>query len=255
MAVFASRVRRTGCAALLCSVTALVMAPDVSAAPVVNFNVAVSGSAVQNFNSIGAPTGNPQVFSHMGSTSDLGWSLNWDFSSDPDAVGGGRLGCVFTFENLLPELADPSQNHLQGDITITLPVDPVGLPATFGGNGAMTFLIRPNQFDNDGVLTTVGNNPMWSFGINGTQEASLFSAGFELAGTSPQEGDSTLNSNQNLATFPYLQPVNNVSIRLRFDITPGDQVQFTGAFLFIPAPGALGVFALAGFLGGRRRRS
>jgi hypothetical protein len=255
MTVFARRVSRTLSVALFPVAAVAVFSPAALANPVVNFNVAVSGSPVQNFNGVGAPTANPQLFSHQGSTSDTGWNLSWNFSSDPDAVGGGRLGCVFTFENLLADTANPDQNHLQGDITITLPTNPVGLPATFGGNAAMTFLIRPNAFNNDGVLTTVGNNAMWTYGINGGTAATLFAPGFEMAGSSPQQGDSTLNSNLSLASFPFNQPVNNVSIRLQFDITPGDQVQFTGVFLFVPAPGALGVFALAGLMGGRRRRS
>ena len=255
MTVFASRVCRTAGGALIAVALTGVLPSAALANPVVNFNVAVSGSPVQNFNSVGANTANPQLFSHQGMTSDTGWSLSWNFSSDPDAVGGGRLGCVFTFENLLADTANPAQNHLQGDITITLPTLPMELPATFGGNAAMTFLIRPNQFNNDGVLSTVGNNAMWAYGINGATAASLFAPGFQMAGTSPQQGDSTLNSNLNLTSFPYNQQVNNVSIRLQFDITPGDQVQFTGVFLFVPAPGALGAFAVAGLMGGRRRRA
>ena len=155
----------------------------------------------------------------------------------------------------MADVANPASNHLHVIITTTLPVLPPGLPATFGGNGAMTLTIRPSQFGNDGELNTSGGNPIWTYLINGNVNGSLYQSPFQLAGTSPAQGDSTLNTNQTLSSFQFNQPVSNVGIRIEFDLTPGEKVTFNGVFAFIPAPGALCLFGLAGLVGmGRRRR-
>jgi hypothetical protein len=262
MTVFASRVGRITIAAL-CVTSVGSILTEAHAGPVVNFDVTVlggtGGAYNNNFNSAGAPTANPELFNHSGTLNPtLDWNLLWNFNSDsvPSASGQQSLGAAFTFENTMADVANSAANHLHVIITTTLPVTLQGPPSMFGGNGAMTLTIRPSDFGNDGELNTSGNNPIWSYLINGASNASLYQSPFQLAGTSPAQGDSTLNTNQNLAGFQYNQLVSDIGIRIEFDLSPGEKVTFNGVFAFIPAPGALGLFGLAGLVGrGRRRRN
>lgn len=261
MTVFASRVGRASIAAL-CVTAVGSLLTQAHAGPVVNFDVTVLGGSGgpynNNFNSPGAATANPQLFNHTGTLNpSIDWNLSWNFNSDSDpSVGQASLGSTFTFENTMADLANPAANHLHVIITTTLPVSAPALPATFGGNAAMTLTIRPSDFGNDGELNATGGNPIWTYLINAASSANLYQSPFQLAGTSPAQGDSTLNTNQTLSAFQYNQPVNNVGIRLEFDLTPGEKVTFNGVFAFIPAPGAIGLFGLAGLVGmGRRRPS
>jgi hypothetical protein len=266
MTVSAIRVARTTSAVLAFGVFALAMTPTSHAGPVVLFDLDVfggdaPGSYSNSFNSVGNATANPQIFNHIGSQMDpngvTDWSLAWDFNSDTDpSVGQASLGAGFTFENLMADQADPAANHLHVIINLTLSVLPPGLPATFGGNAGMTLTIRPDlNFSNDGELNTFGNNAMWTYLINGANNGTLYAPGFQLAGQSPQQGDATLNTNQTLSSFQFNQPVSDIGIRIEFDLTPGEKVTFNGVFAFIPAPGALALFGLAGLCGRGRRRA
>jgi hypothetical protein len=247
----------------MATVGMLMAASAVTANPVVDFNIQVNGGTPTGpylFSQAGTPTAFPGVFNfNDGGSPLLGpgneWSIDWDFNADDDPEGTGEatgvmLGANFTIRNNLAEVANPAANHLQFSILITMDVLPAG--ASFYGVGATNNLLSTGT--GPGVVSTTNQfNPgsaMWTYLIDGSSLTTLYNSGHSLSTpTNPGTLAENASSGGPLAGVP-----SNIGIRLDFDLSPGDEVTFTGTFAYIPAPGALAALALAAIRRSRRRR-
>jgi hypothetical protein len=247
--------------------------------PVVNFDITVLGGLGgpfhDNFNQNGVFTGNPGVYHYQESGPGSPWPFGvddgsgsfrilWNFNADGDPTGtgpsnGAKIGANFTVYNNLPELPDPAANHMQFSLIVTMAVQPTPMNTTFLGSGGHVFTItqRANDLGQWGFLTAL-NGPMWNYRIDGNDVASLYPTGYQLGGSGPGTiSDSRSLSAAQTAPLADMHP-GTMSIRLDFDLTPGESVAFNGIFgmLIIPEPGALALLGLAGLLSrGRRRRA
>lgn len=244
-------------------------AVSASAAPVVHFDIGVNGGSGGPFNTsfsqVAVPSATPGVHNvnhvngpHPGGLADAfgEWSINlWDFNVDDDPAGSGAaegafLGAVFSVTNTMPEGLTPGENVLQFSIYISMDIATPDPNTTFFGNGAMTLLGNGSGLNE----VSAGDGPMWNFLIDGSDAASLFASGYSLGLTGP----GTTSDSQNLSpaqTGPLAGIVpTSLGIRLDFMLTPGDTVNFNGAFRVIPAPGSVALLALAGLAGCGRRR-
>jgi hypothetical protein len=260
---------------------AVLCASSASASPVVQFDILVTGGSGGPFGTSflqnGAPTPNSDVFNYQhtnpwggGNVGPLNGPLgewvisSWDFNADGDPAGtggstGAKINTGFIIKNLRPDGADPlganpNQNRLQFSIMVTMPVMPSVGPTQFFGSGAMLLTIDESPNNYAGILSAP-NGPIFNYMINGVDVASLFPAGFQMGGTN---GPTTAGTSGNL-TATQTGPLTGIhpttmGIRLDFELTPGEQVSFTGVFGFIPGPGGLALLAVAALRQSRRRR-
>lgn len=252
--------------------------------PIVDFDIAVSGGSMgtesfdwsQNGTAV---TGQPGTYNYKlsngpyptGLFSD-GWTdgespqpewgiTNYDFNADsmPGGPGGVRMFSVFAVENnLADDPIDPMANRLHFSIMITMQAMPTTGPSSFYGTGAMT-LLSPNGGIHDAQMVANGAS-IWNYMIDGADVADLFEAGpppYVLGfgnGAGSASTSSSLAATGQAAGLAGMHP-NTMSIRLEFDLTPGEKATFNGSFGFVPAPGAMALLGLAGLIGrGRRRR-
>lgn len=251
---------------------AMLLGPAVVANPTVNFNISVLGGTggpvvLPAFGQLAANTATPGYYSVAGGpindpTGFNEWTINsWNFSVDDDPSGAGlatgaQIGSVFSVTNNRPDALNPLANHLIFSIMVDVAISPAAAATAFIGSGSQTILTTTDQ-TNLGTLSALGG-PIWNYRVNGSDVASLFGAGYTLS-ASPTVPPFTNSSNANLAagqTAPLIGLVpTSLGIRLDFDLSPGETVTFNGKFAFIPAPGAIGLLAIAGVAGrGRRRR-
>jgi hypothetical protein len=268
MTVFATRSGRTMTTAIAAG-CATMIASSALAAPIVNIGISVAGGTggPQNLPTINqgtVPSATPGVFEAFGGQNDTSgnneWTMTWGVTADddPSSFGntGTRLGANFTIENTRTDGALFGDNHLQFSILVNLNLLAGFAPnVAYAANGGPTITVPADQTF-DGVLTTVGNNPMTSFLLNNASQASLFPAGSTLAASSNPGGGSSTNSwNGNVPLTPFAPPPGSMSIRMNFDLTPGERVTFNYNYFVIPSPGALALLGIAGVVGGRRRRN
>jgi hypothetical protein len=243
-----------------------------SASPIVDFDITVTGgtAGVENFlfSQAGVAVGGG-VYNYQdegspfpGGINGFGneWSIsNWDFNADGDLGGvgaatGAKINSVFTITNSLAEvIGNPAANHLHFSILITMPVVPTGAGTMWFGSSTITM---NGNGSNPGELNAVGG-PVWNAVVDGSDEAGLFlPAGnpiLSVPGSGTDNANGTLAAGD-LAGLVGVTPT-EIGIRLDFDLTPGETVNFTGVFGLIPSPGALAMLAVAGLAGrGRRRR-
>jgi hypothetical protein len=257
MTVFAMRCGQTLCGSIVVGVLSF-GASVVQANPIVHYDISVFGGLGgpfnTNFNVAGAPTADPQKFAHTGSLLDPGfsaWRVDYNTTSDPDpSVGSASLSSGLTIENMLPDIG-PGANHLQFIIAISLPVYASMPTRTFAGNAGMTLNITPGS---PGILTSYQNWSIWNSYINGALSNSLYAPGFVLGGSNGPATAST-NPGQTVSPFNFAPQVSSIGITVAFDLTPGETVTFNDFWAFVPSPGALALFGLAGIVGGRRRRA
>jgi hypothetical protein len=262
MPVFSKRIGSSALAPIIagCFLTGV---SSVEAAPIVNFNIQVHGATggpfTTSFNQNGAATATPGIFNfNDGGSPVVGagneWSIDWDFNADDDPEGAGaamgvQLGSVFTVKNNLAETANPAANHLQFSILVsmdTLPANAIGYIIGAANNLASTG-------EGPGVLSTTNEfgagNALWTYQVNGSTLTTLFNSPYSLTtATNPGTNSSSSGSGGVLAGVP-----NNIGIRLVFDLSPGEEVEFNGNFAYIPSPGALLLLGLAGLTSRRRR--
>jgi hypothetical protein len=248
---------------------AMLIASSTLAAPIVNIGISTAGGSAGaqviptiNQNTVLSPT--PGIFEANGAQNDPSafneWSISWGVTADddPSPVGqiGTRLGANFTIVNNRVDGALASQNHLQFSILVNLNLLAGFAPnVAYAANGGPTITVPAQQL-HDGIVTTVGNNPMTNFLLNNASQASLFPAGSQLAASSNPGGGSSTNSwSGNVPLTPFAPPPGSMSILMTFDLTPGETVTFNYNYFVIPAPGALALLGLAGVVGGRRRRN
>lgn len=254
MTVFATRGGRNLIKTLVVGTVLSLASNSAKGVVIVNYDISVlggdTGAFNTNFNVNGVVQPNLR-FLHAGGLSDgqgaNEWNISYNTTSDPDPVGGASLSSGLTIENTIADNGFGAT--LRFTIRLTLAVLPSGLPATFGGNSTFTLGIPPGA--TPGLVSPVGNNPMWNGQINGVTEASLLN--LAIGGSN---GPATNNAGtNNIASFQKNTPINTIGILVYFDLSPGETVAFTDFFAFIPSPGALALFGLAGVFGGRRRRS
>jgi len=236
--------------------------------PHVSFNVNVLGGSGGPFNTgwnqVGVGTATPGVYSFDQLGSPFGmpgligpgseWSISsWNFQADNDPAGAGqatgaRLGSVFTVTNNLPVVAgNPGANHLFFSISISMETYAAAQPTQFFGSGGLNLLAgAPGGFHQ--VEAT--NGPIWNYLVNGNVVTSLFAQGYNLGNSG---GTSSESLNINGAPLAGLSP-SSIGITMNFDLTPGDTLQLTGTFAYIPAPGCLALLSLAALAGRSRRR-
>jgi len=269
MTVFATRSGRTLTTAIAAS-CAMMIASSALAAPIVNIGINVAGGtggpqAIPTINQGTVVSGIPGVFEGFGSQADPSvnneWSINWGVTADddPSPFGqiGTRLGANFTIVNNRTDGALFGDNHLQFSILVNLNLLGGFAPnVAYAANGGPTITVPADQTFN-GVVTTVGNNPLTGFLLNNAQQAFLFGPGFELGASSNPGGGlpSTTSTSGNVALTPYAPPPTSMSILLNFDLSPGETVTFNYNYFVVPSPGALALLGLAGVVGGRRRRN
>lgn len=268
MTVFATRGTRNLMTAVAVGCVTMI-ASSTLAAPVVNIGISVAGGSggnqvIPSINQATVLSPTPGIFEGNGSQNDPSafneWSMMWSVTADddPSPVGniGTRLGANFTIMNNRTDGGLAGDNHLQFSILVNLNLLPgFAQNVQYAANGGPTITVPADQAF-DGIVTTVGNNPLTAFLLNNTQQASLFPAGFALAASSnPGGGSSTNSASGTVPVTAYTPPPTSMSILMTFDLTPGDRVTFNYNYFVIPSPGALALLGLAGVVGGRRRRN
>jgi hypothetical protein len=244
----------------------LVVGHAVQADPIVNFDVTVLGGTNPfntNFNQTGLVTGTPGVHNLNAVNSihptGLGvaneWEISgWDFNADDDPGGlspGAFLGAGFTLANNMADGTGP----LHFTITLNMNTLPAGQPTLFFGSGGMTLNIDDSPSGQAGELKSFGNGSVWTYRVNGADGPSLFGPAYTLGGNDgpDTDGDSANLSALQTAPLAGMSPT-SIGIRLDFTLSAGESATFNGAWGYIPAPGAIGLLALAGMAGRGRRR-
>jgi len=212
--------------------------------PDLNINISVDGDEKFVGNAPGNPTGNGEEASYEGMQNRPNWTFEWDLMGDPDPFITGSVSMVNN--------SGATQTFL---IDISIPISPaLAAPTLMGGSiqGGMTVDNTP------GELSSVGDS-IYRALIDGAEvgePAKLFddptTTGLVGAGLSPSLGSESFGTPIPSAPGPAVS--SSIGIRFEFSLTPGDRATFTASFFVIPAPGAAGVFAIAGLVGVRRRR-
>lgn len=121
-------------------------------------------------------------------------------------------------------------------------------PLTVSGSVGGQFL---NASTGLGSLTSTG--PLWAALVDGAPARSEFNNTLVFA--QPFQIISLGNANFSGVVVP-TSAASNISIRLNFRMSAGSEASFSStiAFQAVPTPGAIGLIALAGAFGRRRRR-
>jgi hypothetical protein len=229
--------------------TASTAVADTTVTPVLSMSITSSdyGTVAFNPSEFGDDWQNANgTFGFAGSTqADDHWALGWSMLVNPDpfvianyvVTNNSATTQTFTLEVLLPYTemgpfckggsVTGSVTDLNGDgATVSSLLGGSIYSAIIDNNVVMTLL--------DGASTTTG--PF----LSGTIGPASF-------------GDP-------IPSMQYIPDITtNIGINLTFTLTAGDSASFTSIFVVepgcIPAPGALAMLAVAGLMGGRRRRS
>jgi hypothetical protein len=232
---------------ILAAATAIAVSAFATAGPpVVSLDVSVDGNNTP-FAPAGAATSSAGVYNYVGSGLGVGHITTWNFNAtnstetSPVFVSGN-----FTFTN--------TSNATQAyDVLVTLFTTPAGTSSLLGGSVAAGLTA---DFDG-GTFTSMPNTPVWMASVDGNTVGSLLPAPISVtagAFESKAVGSGAFGMPIPSQAGPALG--NTMSIRLRFNLTAGDQASFTSVFVLevVPAPAAgLAMFGLVGLTGRRRR--
>lgn len=178
----------------------------------------------------------------IGTHTTSNWSASWDMFLDPDPF----VSSSFSITNVSGILQTFT-------VTTTTPAMALGGPTTMtgsisgsvgDGNGFV------DQFGNGATVRTSGGLPFYEALVDNVGVRSLYS--------DPQLHSAPVGLTMGIPAQNFVGEagpgiVSSIGIRNNFELTPGDNAQFTSTFLIVPAPAGLGVFAF-GLIALRRRR-
>lgn len=227
---------RTLClAAGVTAAAALSTSASAGVVPALELDIVVSDGTNLSLTPSGTDLGNG-LFNYDGDQSNGDWVVDWDLNASDDISSGQLLVTNgFTVENL-------SDQVLDFELTVTLPVaQALTFTDYFGSIGLGISGV-------DGELASIGG-PVWSGLLDGATVVSAFEDPYSLAFAGVGSADDNVSG----LTGSNGGVNDSIGIRLAFSLTPGEQLGTTGSFAVIPGPAGLGLLAVAG-LGGRRRR-
>ncbi len=186
------------------------------------------------------------TFSYVGGLQGKLWSIDWDVLVDPDPLVDAQI--------IVTNNADIFQTF---ELLMTLPVDAL---ANVIYNGSVSATVT-NEFnlEEGAVLRALKNDSIYATYVDDPEAMGeglffLMSHPFSLE-TDPIPFD-TASATEFFGPNDGPSIGKSMQLRFSFELSPGDSASISGFFeaLGIPAPGALGVFAIFGLGLGRRRR-
>lgn len=191
------------------------------------------------------------VYNFVGNgNAGLGNLTTWNFNATNSTEVNGGLVFVsgnFTFENT----SNATQVY---DVLVTLATTPAGTSSKLGGSvaGGLTA-----DFDGGTLSRNSDNDPLWTAAIDGNEVGHLL-ANMAPVTAAPFDSNQTGGDAFGMPIPSLAGPAlgNEMTIRLRFELTAGDQASFTSVFVLevVPAPAAgLAFIGLAGLTSRRRR--
>lgn len=175
---------------------------------------------------------------YQGGLSNAAWSISWDCVVNPDPFVDATINvtnnsaAVQTFWVYMPLAIAPS------------------IPGGTNMSGSVSAVLSSNTFGGASLTNNPGF-PIYQAYIDGNGVASMWN---NYALNAPAFGSANDDNQFGIVVGPAAN--NEIALRLRFDLSPGDSASVTGIFEIqpIPAPAGLAVLALAGLAGSRRRR-
>lgn len=217
-------------------VAAITSTASAGVVPALEVDLSVSDGSSTTFNPSGSslPGG---LFNYVGDQTTVNYMVSWNLLASPDLTNpdGAFVTNGFTIENL-------SDQTLEFDLTVTLPVDQAAAFVDYAGSVGLGLT------GTDATVATLDGSSLWSGLVDGVALQTAFDDPYSLGFS----GDGSANDSFNFSGDDG-GVMSSIGINLSFSLTPGDTLITTGAFGIVPAPAGLGLLAVAG-LGGRRRR-
>lgn len=179
---------------------------------------------------------------YRGGLTNALWNLTWDCVANEDPFVDATINVTNT------------SNSTQV-FWVLMPLNIVpSLPLGTIMDGDVSAVISDQNFSGAGLLSTAGADPIFQGYIDGAAvpNATLWNAGYSLA--APPFG--AANDMDNFDGLIGPAAINQIGIRLRFELSAGDSASVTGIFNVnqIPAPAGLSLLAVFGAVASRRRR-
>jgi MYXO-CTERM domain-containing protein len=218
---------------------------DTTQIPDLFFDVSSSGGPAMSFNA--ANYGNNWAngngtFTFTGQQSNQGFDLGWSVIANPDP---------FVIANIV--VTNNTLSTQTFSITVNLPVGAI-VPSSLIG-GSITGTVTDLNGDGATVASVAGSS-IYSALIDGNTVATLMDDPFSVSAGS--FGSAVVGPQSFGDPIPSMvgPAVNNtIGITLEFTLSAGDAASFTSIFVAeVPGPGGLALLAVAGVVGGRRRR-
>jgi hypothetical protein len=238
----ASSRRLAATAAVMASIG---LATTASAGNNVDFELIVDGGPAQTFTPVGNDVGNG-VFNYTDTVFGPGYTVGWDINAkgfDQPFISGNL---VVVNQSLVTQTFQ---------FTVNLPLSVAILPASLMGGSVAGGLTTDLD---GGELAALQGTPVWQAFIDGNMVASLLDDPFAVSkfgAGSVAIGPEAFG--QPIPSMAGPAITETMAITFSFSLTAGDQASFTSVFtaVVIPAPGALALLGLAGFIGRGRRRN
>lgn len=178
---------------------------------------------------------------YQGSFSNEFWGLAWDCVVNPDPF----VDATITVTN--NSLA--TQTFL---VFMPLVIAPPVLPLT-EMSGSVSAVVTDSDFSGAGMLTATPAEPVYQGYIDtmAQMNARMWNPGYFL---SPPGAGQSANDNNTFGSQVGPPAVNQIALRLMFNLSPGDSASVTGIFEIQPIPGPAGLSLLAIFAAFARRR-
>ena len=241
---------RFSAAAIVCALAA----PAFADAPILALTVnAGAASKLQdlNANSIAGGTG---IYNGTVVGTDSIWSLYYNLNASTSVTTDGTAQTgASSWVNGSVAITNMTSSEVAYMISLTVPTDVVdAMWGRFNGTTSGTLVTN-----GAGYINTIAAASMWTGTTAGAQVATLFDAPISV--TRSSSGATSLGSRSfglpvgvEVAEFGAA-----MSLIFRFNLSAGDTASFTtglnGVGFAIPAPGAIALLALAGFVARRRR--
>ena len=197
----------------------------------------------------GTATSKAGVYNYGGSFTDsLG---EWQSAFDFNASSAAGLGTSFISGNFV--VINTGSATQDFEIVLTLPVVVTGSKMTLYGGSVAGSLIGDAD---GGSFGTIGSDAVWSASTNGMAIADLLTAPISVT-TNPFQSAliGSASFGEPIPSAPGPNLMDSLEITLRFSLGAGDSAAFTSILVAqVPAPGAVALLGLAGFVGSRRRR-
>jgi hypothetical protein len=209
-----------------------------------SYDPAIYGTVAWGTWELGSPNGHngpPRVrtgWRYEGGLEHETWTLSWD--------------CVVNENPFVDATINVTNNSSSAQsfwIFMPLPIAPA-LPAGTFMSGWVSAVVSDNNFN--GATFSAGTTPVYEAFIDGSNVANMWGPGFSLA-AGPFGSN---NADQSFSNVIGPAAMSQIALGLRFDLSPGDSASVTGIFqvVEIPGPAGLGLLAMAGLFGSRRRR-
>lgn len=174
---------------------------------------------------------------------------NESFDSTRGGFGGLFVSAFFSVTNNTAAYQQFTINNFQPGAVLPGPNTATGSISGSVGDG--DFLDLAGQPGVGAEVRTFGGNPFYQATIDGNPFQNLYNAPVSVF--APSDLTNAI-ATQNFINIPAPAVFAIIGIANRFELSPGDNAQFTSTFRVVPTPGALALVGLAGLAGIRRRR-